>query len=305
MHKKLILFGGTGFVGFQVLRKALLRGYTVVVPTRHGAPTPHTPLEALATRVGVVGGRQAAAEVTSTSVSPLAEAGSTDALRFTSVDATNPSQVQDMLREHADATVVVSCIGLLTLNYDQAKRVNGEANLNILHGVWDSKLLPNLKKFVYVSAEPFNEYCPSIFGSQYLLKGYFEGKQSVEREVFKNLGECGVVLRPGFIYGTRYATLPLTQKVLPVPLGLTGYPLHRLLKTFKGGKLLTPPVDVELVAETAIRACAWSSLPALNFSGPVNVYKMLELCSISDPTLEPTTHSTGEGESKAQPEGGQ
>ncbi|CCW69801.1 unnamed protein product [Phytomonas sp. Hart1] len=293
MQEKLILFGGTGFVGFNVLCKALSRGYKVVVPTRHGTPSPQTPLGALVKRVKEVGGQQAGMETTegggkiNTKI-PLSEKNSTDTLNFVCVEATDKSQVHDMLREHADATVVISCIGILTLNYEQAIKINGEANLNIIKGLSDSKLLPNLKKFVYISAEPYNKYCPTIFDNQHLLKGYFEGKQSVEQAIFKDLGVFGVVIRPGFIYGTRYATVPFTQTALPVPLGLAGYPFHLLFKVMKGDKLLTPPVDVKVVAETAIRACAWVSRPELDFNGALDVYKMLELCSKSDPTLEHT-----------------
>lgn len=62
MQKKLIVFGGTGFVGSVVVRKALQRNYKVIVATRSGLPLPGTPLQHLAHRVKVLGGVAAARE---------------------------------------------------------------------------------------------------------------------------------------------------------------------------------------------------------------------------------------------------
>lgn len=70
-----------------------------------------------------------------------------------------------------------------------------------------------------------------------------------------NLGEKGVVLRPGMIYGVRHVVLPLPFEVsginsvtLALPLTLIGLPLDYMLRIIHGTKLLTPPVHVEVVA---------------------------------------------------------
>lgn len=311
MHKKLLLFGGTGFVGTSIARKALLRGYRVVVATRRGVPEATSPLETLAQRARVVGGPRAAHEATvegpfaarakpalvSSSADPCEGDGLVDAvnsvaaenaLDFVAIDAASRSQVFHFMHDHPDATAVISCIGSLVRDYDEARELNADTNINIAAGVCHEKLLPNAKKMVYVSAEPYNTYTP-IIGSKALLKGYFHGKAAAEQAVLQNLKERGVVLRPGFIYGTRYvpvsSAVNTAGSVLPLPLGWVGYPLDVVLRAVGGRKLFTPPVHVEVVAECAIRACEWAGLPEKEFSGVVDVYKMHEVHDQEDGTL--------------------
>ena len=93
---------------------------------------------------------------------------------------------------------------------------------------------------------------------------YFEGKRSAERALlaaFPAAG-AGVVLRPGFMYGTRM--VPISQFQLPLPLGLFGKPLQLLVDNTIGKQLrshlpgmlapLAPPLPVRSVAQVAVAA---------------------------------------------------
>ncbi|RWW15495.1 hypothetical protein BHE74_00013436 [Ensete ventricosum] len=82
-------------------------------------------------------------------------------------------------------------------------------------------------------------------------------------KILQNLFCTGVILRPGFIYGTRQVGS------MKIPLGLIGSPLemvHPIIFSFilqhtkplgrlpLVGPLLTPPVNVTAVAKVAVRA---------------------------------------------------
>ncbi|KAH1252717.1 chloroplastic protein [Glycine max] len=89
----------------------------------------------------------------------------------------------------------------------------------------------------------------------YLLRGYYEGKRASETELLTRFPYGGVILRPGFIYGTR------SVGSMKIPLGVIGSPLEMVLQVAKPlnqiplvGPLLTPPVNVTAVAKVAVRA---------------------------------------------------
>ncbi|TPP46212.1 hypothetical protein CGC21_4555 [Leishmania donovani] len=326
MHKKLLLFGGTGFVGSLVAQKALSRGYRVVIATRGGAPPLGSPMDTLFKRVRMIGGPAAARESmsgTSTTTQPSvasspasSSSGSThqrpsadqlakmvhqmdeeNALEFVSIDATSRDQVFHFLHDHSDATAVVNAVGLLTRNYEDARQVNGDVMTNIAAGVFHPKLAQAVQKVVYVSAEPYNLYSRRILGSKYLLKGYFHGKRIGEKAVLENLGNKGVVLRPSFIYGTRHILVASAVNsdavsTLSLPLGWIGLPFDKLLKAIGGGKLLMPPVSVDVVAEAAVRACAWANQPGNDIHGICDVYRMHDICNAVDPSLHEDSKGT-------------
>lgn len=333
MHKKLLLFGGTGFVGSLVAQKALSRGYKVVIATRGGAPLPGSPMDTFSKRVRMIGGPAAAREAlhvagshdssnptttassSSSSATTSSEKGQQSrptadeltrmvhqmdeetALEFVSIDASSRDQVFHFLHDHPDATAVINTVGLLTRDYNDARQVNGDVMANIAAGVYHPKLSNAVRKVVYVSAEPFNLYSKRILGSKRLLKGYFHGKRIGEKAVLDNLAEKGVVLRPGMIYGTRRvfiasATNPNAVSTLSIPLSWVGYPLDKLLTAVGGRKLLTPPVDIDVVAETAVRACEWAGNPELDFHGICDVYRMRDICAKPDPSWEDAAASS-------------
>ncbi|KAL9400485.1 hypothetical protein Peur_009446 [Populus x canadensis] len=95
-----------------------------------------------------------------------------------------------------------------------------------------------VKRFVYISAADFGLV-------NYLLQGYYEGKKAAETELLTKFAYGGVVLRPGFIYGTR------NVGSVKLPLGVIGSPLEMLPLV---GPLFTPPVNVTVVVKVAVRA---------------------------------------------------
>lgn len=312
MQKKLLLFGGTGFTGSYILRKALSRGYQVVVATRGGAPPPGSPLEALERRVRQVGGRAAALESfeaspassppptsTTAAVSDLVRGAcqmdAAAALQFVSLDATSRDQVFHFLKDHPDATAVINAVGCLTRDYDLARQLNGDVMTNIAAGVYHPRLAQAVQKVVYLSAAPYHHFARRTLGSRPLLKGYFLGKSMGEKAVLMNLGRRGVVLQPTMIYGPRpIAASPSwalhgpsdspdgTSSSIILPLQWIGRPLEMLCTAIGGRKLLLPPINVEVVAEVAVLACEAAAPDSSKGSddeltGILDVYQMQEV----------------------------
>ncbi|KAG0449371.1 hypothetical protein HPP92_027411 [Vanilla planifolia] len=82
----------------------------------------------------------------------------------------------------------------------------------------------------------------------------------------------GVILRPGFIHGTRQVG------GIKIPLGVVGSPLEMILQHAKPlskvpvfGPLFTPPVSVAAVSRVAVRAATDQVFPP----GIVDVYGIL------------------------------
>ncbi|URD72470.1 NAD dependent epimerase dehydratase family protein [Musa troglodytarum] len=123
-------------------------------------------------------------------------------------------------------------------------KINGTSNINAIRAAAEK----GVKRFVYISAADFGLV-------NYLLQGYYEGKRAAEAELLTKFTYGGVILRPGFIYGTRQVGS------MKIPLGLIGSPLEMVLQHAKPlgrlplvGPLLTPPVNVTAVAKVAVRA---------------------------------------------------
>ncbi|RNF10083.1 hypothetical protein TraAM80_01832 [Trypanosoma rangeli] len=269
--RKLLLLGGTGFVGTHVLRKALQRGWKVICASRGGLPPVGSPLldEAVLRhhhppeRNPTDAAEGIAGDIT-TFHSPL---------EFVSLDATSRSQVFHFLEDHPDATAVVSCIGHLSRDHVEARRICGDANINIAAAVYERG--QGVRRVVLVSAAPLHEFLP-LLSSRWLLKGYFYGKKIAERAVLENLGDRAVVLCPSFIHGTRY--VQMGEGFIPLPLWLLGRPLEAALRPLHRDGLLLPPVDVDVVAEVVARAIEGQA-PV----GVLDYYKMQELCREQPP----------------------
>ncbi|PPD66676.1 hypothetical protein GOBAR_DD36450 [Gossypium barbadense] len=108
----------------------------------------------------------------------------------------------DSWKEALDGvTSVISCIGGFGSNSYMYK-INGTANINAIRAAADK----GVKRFVYISAADFGF-------ANYLLKGYYEGKRAAETELLTKFPYGGVILRPGFIHGTR------TVGSMKLPLG--------------------------------------------------------------------------------------
>ncbi|KAK9107149.1 hypothetical protein Syun_023160 [Stephania yunnanensis] len=154
----------------------------------------------------------------------------------------------------------VSCVGGFGSNSYMYK-INGTANINAIRAAAEQ----GVKRFVYISAADFGLV-------NYLLQGYYEGKKAAETELLTRYPYGGIILRPGFIYGTR------AVGSMKLPLGVIGAPLEMVLQHAKPlnrvplvGPLLTPPVNVTALAKVAVRAATDSVFPP----GIVDVYGIL------------------------------
>ncbi|KAE8056209.1 hypothetical protein FH972_013000 [Carpinus fangiana] len=140
-------------------------------------------------------------------------------------------------------TSVISCVGGFGSNSYMYK-INGTANINAIRAAAEQ----GVKRFVYISAADFGLV-------NYLLQGYYEGKRAAETELLTKFPYGGVILRPGFIYGTR------SVGSVKIPLGVIGSPMEMVLKHAKPltqlplvGPLFNPPVSVSAVSKVAVRA---------------------------------------------------
>ncbi|CAB4265939.1 unnamed protein product [Prunus armeniaca] len=166
----------------------------------------------------------------------------------------SPESLKDALD---GVTSVISCVGGFGSNSYMYK-INGTANINAIRAASEQ----GVKRFVYVSAADFGVV-------NYLLRGYYEGKRAAETELLTKFPYGGVILRPGFVYGTR------SVGSVKLPLGVIGSPLEMLFQHTRPlnqlplvGPLFTPPVNVTAVANVAVRAATDPVFPP----GIVDVY---------------------------------
>ncbi|KAK4349531.1 hypothetical protein RND71_032286 [Anisodus tanguticus] len=157
-------------------------------------------------------------------------------------------------------TSVISCVGGFGSNSHMYK-INGTANMNAIRVASEE----GVKRFVYISAADFGVV-------NYVLQGYYEGKRAAETELLTRYPYGGIILRPGFIYGTRRVGS------MKLPLGVVGSPLEVILQRAKPlsqipliGPLFTPPVNVTAVARVAVRAATDPVFPP----GVIDVHGIL------------------------------
>ncbi|KAH7523917.1 uncharacterized protein At1g32220, chloroplastic [Ziziphus jujuba] len=166
----------------------------------------------------------------------------------------SPGSWEDAL---TGVTAVISCVGGFGSNSYMYK-INGTANINAIRAASDK----GVKRFVYISAADFGV-------ANYILQGYYDGKRAAEAELLIKYPYGGVILRPGFIYGTR------NVGSVKLPLGVIGSPLEMVLQHTRPlnqlpfvGPLFTPPVNVTAVAKVAVRAATDPVFPP----GVIDIY---------------------------------
>jgi uncharacterized protein YbjT (DUF2867 family) len=157
-------------------------------------------------------------------------------------------------------TYIISCVGGFGSN-SHMYEINGTANINAIRAASEH----GVKRFVYISAVEFGLV-------NYVLHGYNEGKRAAETELLSKFPYGGVILRPGFIYGTRRVG------GMKLPLEAVGSQMETLLQGAKPltqiplvGPLFTPPVNVKAVAKVAVRAATDPVFPP----GIVDVHGIL------------------------------
>ncbi|KAK6927698.1 NAD(P)-binding domain, partial [Dillenia turbinata] len=159
-----------------------------------------------------------------------------------------------------DVTSVISCVGGFGSNAHMYK-INGTANINAIQAAAEK----GVKRFVYISAADFGV-------ANFMLGGYYEGKKAAEAELLSRFTYGGVILKPGFIHGTRSAGS------MKIPLSVLGSPLEMVLQHAKPlsqlplvGPVFLPPVNVTAVARVAVRAARDPVFPP----GMVDVYGII------------------------------
>ncbi|XBH69252.1 uncharacterized protein At1g32220, chloroplastic [Aegilops tauschii subsp. strangulata] len=222
---KLLVLGGSGFVGSHVCKEALERGFVVSSLNRSGKPS-------------------------------ISESWA-DKVIWNQGNLLEPASLEDSMD---GVSAVVSCVGGFGSN-SQMFKINGTANINAIRVAAEK----GIKRFVYVSAADFGLV-------NYLLQGYYEGKRAAEAELLSKFTYGGVILRPGFIHGTRRVGN------VNIPLGLVGSPMQMVLQNAKPltrlplvGPMLTPPVSATSVAKVAVRAATDPVFPP----GIVDVYGIM------------------------------
>lgn len=222
---KLLVLGGSGFVGSHVCKEALDKGLVVSSLNRSGKPSLNEPWA--------------------------------DKVIWNQGNLLEPASLKDAMD---NVSAVVSCVGGFGSNSFMYK-INGTANINAIRAAAEK----GVKRFVYVSAADFGLV-------NYLLQGYYEGKRASEAELLSKFTYGGVILRPGFIHGTRRVGS------VKIPLGLVGSPMQMVLQNIKPltrlpliGPLLTPPVSAASVGKVAVRAATDPVFPP----GIVDVYGIM------------------------------
>lgn len=223
--KRLLVVGGTGYLGRHVVRAGLSNGLSVASLSRSGK------------------------------LPKGVDANGLTGAEWLSGEAQNDSDVAKAL-EGVDA--VVSCLGTPFGTPESILAVNGTYNASITAAA----AAAGVQKYVYVSAatfRPMEKLFPSSWGK------YFEGKRIAEAAVASHFGVNGCVLKPGIIYTSSLAearaqaSLGLSEAKMP---NAVGAPMAVILASGPGqwaakhlgqvGDLLTPPSSVDDVAAAAI-----------------------------------------------------
>jgi nucleoside-diphosphate-sugar epimerase len=253
--QKVIIFGANGYLGRRILHQAATAIRSGTVPTRYGAsssaaassPSSSSSVQSHAdgadSRPIICVCRTGPAAIEKLQLAPEVAA----LTQWVSADCIERPQVQQVMDEHKDATAVINAIGLMTLNHQRARRVNGDVTSHILASEF-RQLRDGVRKdpfrYVYVSAADLGVLATSA------LHGYYEGKLHAERAVLEHARTQGLILRPGPIHGVR----AVTSRNIPLPLNAVLAPMEMVFKhlhaRFPFG-LLTPPVSVDVVAKAA------------------------------------------------------
>lgn len=164
--KKIVVFGGSGYVGSYVDQQLLSQGYQVVSVSRSSAA-------------------DQAAKITKILGKPL-----TGSIEYVTLDAST----DDLGSVLKDATAVVSCVGVSPGGKNQ-RAGNGAVNVRLADA---SQASGSCKRFVYVSVASELANGPAKF----LLGDYLKGKAEAEAAVLKDFGSSdSLIVKPAIIAG--------------------------------------------------------------------------------------------------------
>eukprot|EP00550_Attheya_septentrionalis_P013592 CAMPEP_0198305870 /NCGR_PEP_ID=MMETSP1449-20131203/58110_1 /TAXON_ID=420275 /ORGANISM="Attheya septentrionalis, Strain CCMP2084" /LENGTH=288 /DNA_ID=CAMNT_0044008413 /DNA_START=139 /DNA_END=1005 /DNA_ORIENTATION=+ len=160
---KIVVFGGSGYVGAHVVQILSQKGYDVVSVSRS---SPSAQAEKVSKILG----------------SPLA------ATKYESLDASTA----DLNGVLSGASAVVSCVGIAPGGSNQ-RAGNGGVNIRIA----DAAKAAGVERFVYISVSSALANGPAKF----LLGDYLKGKAEAEAAVIKDFGSNALVIKPAIIAG--------------------------------------------------------------------------------------------------------
>ncbi|OVA02867.1 hypothetical protein BVC80_9095g61 [Macleaya cordata] len=218
--ERVVILGGSGFVGSAICKAAVSKGIEAVSLSRSGRPTYS---DSWVDQVTWIAG--------------IFHSFTVGDVFYANWDEVLPG-----------ATAVVSTLGGFG-SEEQMKKINGEANVLAVGAAKDY----GIPKFVLISVHDYN--LPSFL----LSSGYFTGKRKAESEVLSKYPNNGVVLRPGFIYGKKKVDgleipLDLVGEPLEKFLQATENFTKPLSSLPASDLLLAPPVSVDDVALAVINA---------------------------------------------------
>jgi len=152
------------------------------------------------------------------------------------------------------AKAAISTVGAFG-SYEQQYASCGKATI----AAAEAAASAGVERFVFVSVTEAN---PGFLRSP--LRGYFEGKRDAEQAITELFPDGrGVIVRPGFVYGSRKVYLPPSGQPATIPLGLVGRPLAAVLGALSPvvgplrtvpvlGMATAMPVSVEAVAKACL-----------------------------------------------------
>lgn len=223
---RVVVFGGSGFVGSKVCQQAIEMGVNVTSISRSGRPR------------------------------HLDDAKWADEVEWIRSDGTKSDGQWKATLDGACG--VISTLGAFGSN-SYMYQMCGEVNMNIMDAAKDA----NVSRFAFISVHDF--MFPGGWQAQnFLLRGYFQGKRDAEARLFSVFPDSGIALRPGMIYGTRHTgtiSVPLGVIGMPLEAVMKKIPSKSLASTPIIGAMFVPPVSVDAVGKAAASAVLDPSVP--------------------------------------------
>lgn len=246
---KIVVFGGTGFVGQEVCRIAACRGYDVISISRSGTRPFHT--------------TEAHYRFRAPDNYNYIWA---DKVQWMKGDAADPASYSHLLKQDDPKKPflgVVSCVGA----FGSAVKVNGTTNATLV----DACKKAGSPRFCYISAAIF----PPPF--KWVLGSYYRGKKIAEEAVTKHYPETGLSIRAGGVIGMRwlFGTVPCsTWLLMVIPRILSNFARQWWMKPLKLDKIFIKPIHLDHLGSAA---CNFLERPNIRFKGVIEEYDDIRL----------------------------